>query len=79
VKRAGILTYLTIAILVLFGIVDATAELTGDGKGKYGETFSTFIAHLDRKAWYYRVAVAIIMLVLASHLTFQTPLIPGVV
>jgi hypothetical protein len=72
-KRANWLTYILIGLLVLFGIGDAAAEVEGDGTGKYGETFSTFIAHLDRRSWVYRVIVGIATLVLFTHLTFQFP------
>lgn len=73
-KRPGILTYVTVALLALFGIADLAAELTSDGrKGSYGETFSTFIAHLDRRSWVYRVIIGTATLVLFTHLTFQFP------
>jgi hypothetical protein len=78
-KRAGILTYVMLVLLALFGVVDVVAEVEGDGVGKYGETFSTLIAHIERRAWIYRLIVLIVTVVFASHLTFQTPLVPGVV
>jgi hypothetical protein len=77
-KRAGVLTYITIALLVLFGLTDLSAELSGDGKGRFGETFSTALFHLEKGRWYIRAVVAVVMLLLGSHLTFGTQLIPGV-
>lgn len=73
IKRAGPLTYLTITILVLFGITDLAAEVTGDGTGRYGETFSTWIAHLDGKHWWFRALIGVVTVVLATHLTVQIP------
>lgn len=72
-KKAGPLTWVTITLLLLFGVTDVAAEVTGDGTGKYGETFSTFIAHLDNWAWPIRVLVGVLTVILATHLTVQWP------
>jgi hypothetical protein len=73
VKRAGPLTYATIVLLVLFGVTDVAAEVAGDGTGRFGETFSTFIAHLEERCWLVRLLVAAATFTLFTHLTFQIP------
>jgi len=73
VRKPGPLTFATLALLILFGATDLAAELTGDGKGQWGETFSTLIAHLDRRAWYYRAGIGLLTVLLALHLTVQWP------
>ena len=68
--RFGVLTGLTIALLAIFGVVDAEAHFT---KYQYGETFSAFIWWLLRKLPFMRVIVGVAIAVLFTHLEFQVP------
>lgn len=69
-SRFGVLTGLTIALLAVFGVVDATAHFT---KYQYGETFSAFIWWLLRRLPFMRVVIGLAIAVLFTHLEFQVP------
>jgi hypothetical protein len=69
--KAGPLTYILIALVVLFAAGDAFAEYKNDGRtGVYGETVSTFIHHLEKHAWIVRVLMGLVTGWLFLHLTF---------
>lgn len=72
-RKAGPLTYVLIALVLVFAVGDAYAEFKSDGRsGAYGETVSTFIHHLE--AWKFgpvvRVLAALVTGWLFLHLTF---------
>lgn len=67
--KAGPLTYLTVALLAVFGAADLTAHLTGY---EYGETFSRLVQNAEAGRPWLRPVVALLCLILAVHLAGMT-------
>lgn len=68
--KVGPLTYVTIVLLALFGLVDYTAHAT---HYENGETFSRFVQNLERRIPWLRALVGALCLLLFTHLTFELP------
>lgn len=71
----GPLTAALLGVLVAFAGGDAAAHFT---KYQYGETVSKFIQGLVARMPWLRVVIFAALADLAVHLSFSTPLFPGV-
>lgn len=69
--KLGYLTWATVALLALFGLVDLGAHMT---RYQYGETFSSLTWQLERRFPVLRLVVASVMLYLTGHLVLGWPL-----
>lgn len=66
----GPLTFVVIALLVLFGLADLGAAIFG----KYvGETFSAFDWKLVKNRWWLRVIQGLLIALLFTHLELHIP------
>jgi hypothetical protein len=66
--QAGPVTYVLIALLAVFGLLDLFAHLT---KGKYGETFSMFDKHAERTHTVLKLVNIAVLAVLFVHLALD--------
>jgi hypothetical protein len=69
--RFGVLTGVTVALLALFGVVDAAAHFTHYA---HGETFSAFIWSLEgSNPLVFYPLIGGLIIVLFTHLIFRKP------